>query len=50
MSGYLWAVGSGLQVFDRGNGVDVRIPWWVLAANIEPAIILVSVLPWPHED
>jgi hypothetical protein len=50
VSGYLWAVGSGLQIFDRGNGVDVRIPWWVLAANIEPAIILVSVLPWPHED
>jgi hypothetical protein len=48
VSGYLWAVGSGIGLFDRGNGVYIRVPWYVILDTAIPALILASILPWPR--
>lgn len=42
MSGFLWAAGSGLGFFDRGNGITLTVPW-------EAALAMgpIVVIPWP---
>ncbi len=48
ISGYLWALGSMLGLMDRGNGVDLVVPWTSFSPALPPLGTAGLVIPVPR--